>query len=118
MTWFVIVTFYVAIVGAAYVIELAFGVLGLIPTGRTVSADLKPSISWNYTTWLNFAFLGLAAVLLVWFLRTDGLGMMRMMNAAPSDHGGDASPASGSDERALQAQAQQEHGARGHERHH
>lgn len=40
-------------------------------------------MSWNYTTWLNIAFLLLAAVLLVRFLRTGGLSMLRMMGGSP-----------------------------------
>lgn len=48
-------------------------------------------MSWNYTTWLNIAFLLLAAVLLVRFLRTGGLSMLRMMGGSPDtghDHTG------------------------------
>jgi hypothetical protein len=40
-------------------------------------------ISWNYTTWLNIAFLLLAAVLLVRFFRTGGLPTLRMMGGSP-----------------------------------
>lgn len=43
---------------------------------------VEASISWNYTTWLNIAFL-IVAVLLAWrFLRTGGPEMLRMMNRA------------------------------------
>ena len=38
------------------------------------------SITWNYTTRLNIAFLILAAVLVWRFFRTGGLAMLRMMN--------------------------------------
>jgi hypothetical protein len=40
-------------------------------------------MSWNYTTWLNIVFLILAAVLVVRFIRTGGLPMLRMMGGAP-----------------------------------
>jgi len=43
--------------------------------------------SWDYTTWLNIAFLILAAVLVVRFARTGGLPMLRMMGGAPESPG-------------------------------
>jgi ABC-type Zn2+ transport system substrate-binding protein/surface adhesin len=47
-------------------------------------------VSWNYTTFLNIAFLLLAAALLIRFARTGGPAMLRMMNDSPetghSDH--------------------------------
>jgi uncharacterized membrane protein YraQ (UPF0718 family) len=48
---------------SALMIEFLFAKLGLIPKQRKAYA-MEASISWNYTTWLNIAFLGLAAVLL------------------------------------------------------
>ena len=75
-------TFYAAIVGAGYLTELIFGVAGLIPQGRTALV-MTEGISWNYTTWLNIAFLVLAAVLVVRFLRTGGPAMLRMMGGSP-----------------------------------
>ena len=38
------------------------------------------SITWNYTTVLNIVFLALAAALVVRFVRTGGLPMLRMMS--------------------------------------
>ncbi len=75
-------TFYAAMVGAGYLVELIFGVTGLIPADRHVSV-LAGGVSWNYTTWLNIVFLLLAAALVVRFLRTGGAGMLRMMGGAP-----------------------------------
>jgi len=40
-------------------------------------------VSWDYTTWLNIIFLLLAAALIVRFVRTGGLAMLRMMGGAP-----------------------------------
>ncbi|GAB2984210.1 hypothetical protein GCM10017788_40230 [Amycolatopsis acidiphila] len=57
-------TFYVAMVGAAYLVDLVFGVTGLIPTQRSATV-MTESVSWNYATWLNIAFLILAALLLL-----------------------------------------------------
>jgi uncharacterized protein len=48
--------------------------------------DLKipdQGVSWNYTTWLNIAFLVLAAALITPFFRTGGLAMLRMMGGSP-----------------------------------
>jgi uncharacterized membrane protein YraQ (UPF0718 family) len=53
---------------------------------------MEAGISWNYTTWLNIAFLILAAVLVVRFIRTGGIPMLRMMGGLPDtehDHGHD-----------------------------
>jgi hypothetical protein len=83
MALVVLGTFYAAIVGAGYLVELLFGVTGLTPTGRHANtADYH--ISWDYTTWLNIAFLLLAAVLVVRFVRTGGIPMLRMMGGVPS----------------------------------
>jgi uncharacterized membrane protein YraQ (UPF0718 family) len=76
------VLFYAAMALAGYVVELAFGAAGLVPTGRAaLVADL--GFSWNYTTWLNLPFLGLSAVLVWRFLRTGGPTMLRQMARAP-----------------------------------
>ncbi|MCX5238929.1 permease [Streptomyces prunicolor] len=83
---FIFVTFYFAMVIAGYVVEIAFGGLGLIP--RQEDAKLPAEgISWNYTTWLNIAFLLLAALLLARFWQTGGRAMLRMMGGpAETDH--------------------------------
>jgi len=78
-------TFFAAMVGAGYLVELLFGVAGLIPAERTATV-MQEGISGNYTTWLNIAFLALAAVLVVRFLRTGGISMLRMMGAPPDEY--------------------------------
>jgi uncharacterized membrane protein YraQ (UPF0718 family) len=88
MAGFLLVTFYAAMVVAGYAVELVFGGLGLVPD----QADAKmptEGVSWNYTTWLNIAFLLLAAALVARFVRTGGLGMLRMMGGPPpaEEHG-------------------------------
>jgi hypothetical protein len=82
--WFLLWTFFVAMAGAGYVVELLFEAFGWVPGrgGMTVMAD---GVRWNYTTWLNIVFLVLAAVLVVRFVRTGGAAMMRMMNGGPDD---------------------------------
>jgi uncharacterized membrane protein YraQ (UPF0718 family) len=69
---------------AGYVIEIVFGSLGLVPTTREATV-VEASITWNYTTVLNIAFLVLAAVLVWRFFSTGGMEMLRMMGGAPLD---------------------------------
>jgi uncharacterized membrane protein YraQ (UPF0718 family) len=77
-------TFYASMVTAGYLVELLFGAAGLIPTDRNATV-MEASISWNYTTWLNIAFLILAAVLVVRFVTTGGMPMLRMMGGSSDD---------------------------------
>jgi uncharacterized membrane protein YraQ (UPF0718 family) len=81
-------TFYAAMVAAGYMIEILFSAANLIPAHRSAMV-MEASISWNYTTWLNIVFLILAALLIVRFLRTGGIPMLRMMSGSPdSEHEG------------------------------
>ena len=91
MSWFLLVTFYAAMVGAAFGVELLFGALGLIPATRQ-TAVMQEAIQWNYTSWLDIGFLALAALLVWRFLRTGGPEMLRMMEAPSHDsaHAGHA----------------------------
>ncbi|MFB7108504.1 permease [Streptomyces sp. NPDC056291] len=83
MAVFLLGTFYLAMVVAGYVVEFVFGGLGLIPDQAAARLPME-GISWNYTTWLNIAFLLLTALLLVRFWRTGGLSMLRMMGGSPN----------------------------------
>ena len=76
---FLFVTFYLAMAGAALIVEAIFGLLGLVPAERSARV-VEASITWNYTTWLNLAFLVLAGLLVWRFFTTDGPDMLRMMN--------------------------------------
>jgi uncharacterized membrane protein YraQ (UPF0718 family) len=87
MTAFLGVTFYVAMAAAALIVELVFGALGLIPHDRAALV-VEASIGLNYTTILNIAFLGLAAVLVWRFLRTGGRSMLAMMDMTPEEMSG------------------------------
>ena len=84
MAGLLFVTFYVAMAAAALVVELTFGALGLIPAQRNARV-VEASITWDYTTWLNIAFLILAGLLVWRFLKTGGAAMLRMMNRASCD---------------------------------
>jgi uncharacterized membrane protein YraQ (UPF0718 family) len=82
VTLFIIATFSAAMVAAAYAIELLFGGLGLVPDSRNAKV-VDANITWNYTTVLNIAFLTLAMILLLRFVRTGGIQMLRMMGGGP-----------------------------------
>ena len=60
-----------AMAGAGYIVELLFGVAGLIPRNRAAHV-LEASVQWNDTTVLNIMFLALSAMLVWRFLRTGG----------------------------------------------
>jgi len=83
MTLVILGTFYAAMVAAGYLVEIIFGGLGLVPSRATARVAVT-SVSLGYTTWLNIAFLLVAAILVVRFMRTGGLPMLRMMNG-PAD---------------------------------
>ena len=74
--------FYAAMVGAGYLVEILFGAVGLVPRQRNAMV-MQDGIRWNYTTWLNIVFLLLAAVLLIRFVRSGGIPMLRMMGGSP-----------------------------------
>jgi uncharacterized membrane protein YraQ (UPF0718 family) len=82
MAAFLLVTFYVAMAGAALIVDAAIGALGLVPESRNLSV-VEASVTWNYTTWLNILFLLLATSLVWRFMKTGGPEMLRMMNARP-----------------------------------
>jgi hypothetical protein len=83
MTGFLFVTFYAAMAGAALIVELIFGALGLVPAQRDARV-VDAAVTWDYTTWLNIAFLVLAGLLVWRFFTTGGLAMLRMMNGPPA----------------------------------
>jgi uncharacterized membrane protein YraQ (UPF0718 family) len=78
MTVRIFAIFYVAMAGAGYVVELLFRVLGLVPAERHARV-VEATVTWNYTTFLDIAFLALATALVWRFVRTGGLTMLRTM---------------------------------------
>ena len=75
-------TSYVAMVVAGFAIGGVFQLLGIVPEHHFIAAfQTRPS--WNYTTFLDIASLGLAAVLGWRFLNTGGVAMLRAMESAP-----------------------------------
>jgi hypothetical protein len=89
---YLFVVSYATMALAGLVVGLLFNVSGLTPTNRHV-AVFDTTVSWNYDTFLNIAFLILMVALLVRFLRTGGVEMLRMMGKPPADHGPAHSPA-------------------------
>ena len=68
---------------AGYVVELVFGGARPDPAPAPTRWSHGGESPWNYTTWLNIAFLLLAIALLIRFFRTGGRGMLRMMGGTP-----------------------------------
>ena len=76
---YILLTFYITMAAAGYVVEFLFQALGIIPQDRRVVA-ITEGIQWNYTSILNIIFLVLAAILVIRFIRRGGIPMLRMMN--------------------------------------
>src|SRR6202158_4363019 len=53
---YILVTFYVTMAAAGYVVEFLFEALGIIPQNRNVAA-ITDGMQWNYTSILNIIFL-------------------------------------------------------------
>jgi uncharacterized membrane protein YraQ (UPF0718 family) len=85
MALFLLGTFYATMAAAGYVVELVFGGLGLIPDPAQAKIP-DQGVSWDYTTWLNIVFLILAGVLVIRFVRTGGIAMLRVMGGSPDGH--------------------------------
>ena len=81
---YILVTFYVTMAAAGYVVEFLFEALGIIPSNRNIAA-VTEGVQWNYTSILNIIFLVLAAILVIRFIRTGGIPMLRMMNTPEHD---------------------------------
>jgi uncharacterized membrane protein YraQ (UPF0718 family) len=79
-------TSYVAMALAGFIIGELFQLFGLTPAHHFI-AVFQTAPSWNYNTFLDFAAVGLIALLGWRFLRTGGVEMLRMMESAPAgDH--------------------------------
>ena len=79
MALYLLVTSYAAMAAAGLAVELLFQAAGLVPTARHAIVP-EARITLNYTTLLNAVFLVIGAGLLLRFLRTGGVEMLRMMN--------------------------------------
>jgi len=83
MALFIAASFYTTMALAGYTIEASFGAVGLVPTHRTAKV-IQASITWNYTSVLNIAFIVLGLALVVRFIRSGGVPMLKMMNGQPA----------------------------------
>ena len=73
---------YAAMALAGFLVGGAFQLLGLAPTNHHVTVfETQPT--WNYTTFLDIAFLILMAVMAWRFVTTGGLGMLRAHSRRP-----------------------------------
>ena len=86
MTAFLAVTFYIAMVAAALVVETLFQLLGWVPHERH-TAIVDAAITFNYTTVLNIVFGIVFVALGIVFFKTGGPKMMRMMEGGEHEHG-------------------------------
>jgi uncharacterized membrane protein YraQ (UPF0718 family) len=75
---------YVTMVAAGLAIGLLFTSLGWLPSDRNV-AVFSTGVTWDATTYLNIGVLAVILMLLLRFLGTGGIGMLRMMDM-PSEH--------------------------------
>jgi uncharacterized protein len=84
MTVILATVLYASMVAAGLIVDLVFRALRLVPTSRHARV-VEASVTLNYTTVLNAAFLVLAGLLVWRFLATGGLPMLRHMNDAEDD---------------------------------
>ena len=69
-TLYIVLIFYVSMVVAGVIVDLIFAAAGLISTGpRPASPIEHATITWNYTTWLDFVAIALAICLLILKMR-------------------------------------------------
>jgi uncharacterized membrane protein YraQ (UPF0718 family) len=84
MMLFILGSFYVTMVMAGYLVEIIFSLLHLTPTVRNAKVG-EIAVSWNYTTVLNILALIVAVGLIIRFIRTGGMAMMKMMGGSPEE---------------------------------
>ena len=84
MSAFLLAMMYAAMASTAFVIELLLGAARLVPAERHARI-VEASIRWDYTTVLNIAFLGVAAIFLYRFFTTGGPEMARQMDRPPRE---------------------------------
>jgi YHS domain-containing protein/uncharacterized membrane protein YraQ (UPF0718 family) len=82
MSLYLLAVSYVAMALAGFLVGGAFQLLGLAPTNHHVTVfETQPT--WNYTTFLDIAFLLLMAVLAWRFITTGGIEMLRAHSRRP-----------------------------------
>ncbi len=81
---YLLVTSYIAMVLAGFVIGELFQLFGLVPAHHFI-AVFQTRPTWDYTTFLDIAALALIAVFGWRFVRTGGVAMLRTMES-PGEH--------------------------------
>ena len=85
MSLYLLAVSYLAMAVAGFLVGGAFQLLGLAPTNHQVTVfETQPT--WNYTTFLDIAFLVLMAVMAWRFFTTGGLEMLRAHARRPDEH--------------------------------
>ena len=87
VTAYLFVVSYATMSLAGLLIGLLFEALGAAPSNRNVKAFTTP-VAWNYDTVLDIAFILLIAALLVRFLRTGGVMMLKHMSRPVAEQAG------------------------------
>jgi len=82
MMLFIGLSFYVTMVIAGWLTELIFSLVGIIPKTHHVAA-IGEHVTLNYTTILNIIFICFAGWLVVRFISTGALPMLKMMEGDP-----------------------------------
>jgi len=75
-------TFYLSMVVAAFLVELIFGGLGIIPSTHRAHV-VNIAVRWNYTSFLDIVAILVALVLCFVFVRSGALPMLREMGGEP-----------------------------------
>jgi uncharacterized protein len=83
MMLFVLGTFYATMVLAGYIVQFAFGGLGLVPTTRDAKVS-EMAIHWDYTSILNLVALLIAGGLMYRFVSSGAMPMLKMMGGGPT----------------------------------
>ena len=84
MSLYLLAVSYIAMALAGFLVGGAFQLLGLAPTNHHVTVfETQPT--WNYTTFLDIAFLVLIGVLAWRFVTTGGMEMLRAHAHRPED---------------------------------
>ncbi len=81
---YLFVVSYLTMAAAGLLVGAVFSALNWVPVSRNVAA-FGTTISWDATTFCNIAALAVIALLLLRFLRTGGIAMLRMMEM-PAEH--------------------------------
>jgi uncharacterized membrane protein YraQ (UPF0718 family) len=88
---YLFVVSYAAMALAGLLVGAVFNALGAVPAHRNVAA-FSTALAWDLNTFANLAALLVIAALLVRFLRTGGIGMLRAMDAPPDATHAHATP--------------------------